>query len=197
LTSLDDPQRVALLAATGVDRLLLSRPLTGVGERARFLARGDGTPPIRVYVLAGALGDAELAGAITFAPHVRAGFDALLVPGFDPRREAVIAGDGEARAAPPGRARVERFAAEEIVVDADSVAGGFVVVRRAWLPIWEVEVDGARAEPRIANLTRLAVEVPPGRHRVRFFVSRTPFRAALAASALGVAGLVALARRRW
>jgi hypothetical protein len=32
---------------------------------------------------------------------------------------------------------------------------------------------------------------------VRFFVSRTPFRAALAASALGVAGLVALARRRW
>jgi hypothetical protein len=49
---------------------------------------------------------------------------------------------------------------------------------------------------RIANLTRLAVEVPAGRHVVRLFVDRTPLRLALAGSLAGLAGIAFLAARR-
>ena len=42
-------------------------------------------------------------------------------------------------------------------------------------------------------MTRLAVAVPPGRHRVRLWISRTPLHLALLGALLGVAGLIATA----
>jgi hypothetical protein len=195
--SLEDGERLSLLRATGVDRILISRPLRDdLAGGLSWIASGGGSPPIRLYALSGSLRDAEFAGRVEFAPDVGAGFAALLAPGSDPRRVAVIAGEGTSRNDPPGRVQIERFSAERIDVEAESPAGGFVVVRRAWLPIWQVEVDGEAAEVRIANLTRLAVELPAGRHRVSFFVSRTPLRLSLLGSLAGIAGLLWIARRR-
>jgi hypothetical protein len=54
------------------------------------------------------------------------------------------------------------------VVEADSPAGGWVVLNDVWQPWWFADVDGAPAEMLRANVLFRAVAVPPGRHRVRF-----------------------------
>jgi hypothetical protein len=196
LKRLDDARRLRILAATGVDHLVVARELDPrVGDAARPIAVGAGSPPIRVYEVAGALGDAQLLGAWSYAPHMNAAIEAVVGRDFDPARAAVLAGSGPPREGPSGTVEVRRFGADEIALDVDSAAGGVVVVRRAWHSIWRVEVDGREAPIRIANLTRLAVEVPPGRHAVRFFVSRRPFAVGVLLGLVGVAALVALARR--
>lgn len=196
LRQFDDPQRIALLAATGVDVLLAPRPLAieALGA-ARLLRRTDAADPLYLYGIAAPLADAQLLGDVRFAPSVNAGLEAVFAPGFDPRRSAVVAGEGEARRAPAGTVHLLRFAPERIELEAESPSGGFVVVRRAWLPIWRVEVDGAPAKVRIADLTRLAVELPAGRHRVRFSIDRRPLLAAGAIALAAAAALFALARR--
>ncbi len=191
-----DPWRLQILRATGVDRLLLDRALEGPGLDAMPFEAGRGDPPMRVYHLDGALPAVALPGDVVFAPNVNRAIERVLDPTFDPRQKAVVAGAGESRVAPPGSARIVRQKPAEEWIEADSQGGGVLVVRRAWLPIWRVEVDGKPAKPVVANLTRLAVGLPPGPHEVRFFVSRTPLKLALAGSLIGLLGLVAMARRR-
>jgi hypothetical protein len=67
-------------------------------------------------------------------------------------------------------------------------------VRRAHLPIWRATVDGARVPTTIAQLTRLAVELPPGAHRVVFEIDRGPLHRALA---VALAAAAALAWLTW
>lgn len=194
---LSDADRVRILRATGVDALLVPRRLdAAVGAAADLISVGDGRPPIFLYRLHGALPDAMLAGDVTYAPHMNAALATVTSASFDATRQTVLSGEAPPRSAPAGVARVERREPTEIVVSVDSSAGGALVVRRAWLAIWRAEIDGAPAAVRIANLTRLAVEVPAGPHRVRFFVSRLPLDAAIAGSLSGVVLLVFLASRR-
>ena len=196
MKQLSDTQRVRILAATGADRLLVERDLAAdVGEAATLLTTGEGKPPIRLYRIENAIPDAQLLATRTYAPQMNAGIATVLSRAFDPLRETVLAGDGEARQGPAGRAQVVRMAADEIELTVDSAAGGALVIRRAWHSIWRVEIDGVAAPVRIANLTRLAVEVPPGPHRVRFFVSKRPFAFALGLMTIGLATLLALVRR--
>jgi hypothetical protein len=113
---------------------------------------------------------------------------------FDPARRAVLAGTGQPLAGAPGRVLALEPARERVEVEIDSPAGGALVLRRAYLPVWSVDLDGAPTRPVIANLTRLSVPVPAGRHRVVFSVSRTPLRLAFGASLVGLLGLLWLAR---
>jgi hypothetical protein len=55
-------------------------------------------------------------------------------------------------------------------------------------------VDGRATTLRVANLTRLALEVPAGTHRVRVAVDRRPLQLATAVSGLALVALLALAR---
>jgi hypothetical protein len=68
----------------------------------------------------------------------------------------------------PGRVRIARYANTEVIVEADSPAGGWVVLNDVWHPWWFAEVDGKPADLLRANVLFRAVAVPPGRHTVRF-----------------------------
>jgi hypothetical protein len=68
----------------------------------------------------------------------------------------------------PGIAHLLSYRNTQIVVEADSPAGGWVVLNDVWQPWWFADVDGAPAEMLRANVLFRAVAVPPGRHRVRF-----------------------------
>jgi hypothetical protein len=68
----------------------------------------------------------------------------------------------------PGRARIVSYRNAEVVVEADSPDGGWVVLNDLWHPWWFASVDGRPAELVRANVLFRAVAVPPGRHAVRF-----------------------------
>lgn len=196
MNRLSDVERIRVLAATGVDRLVLPRALDPSTEAvASLIVQTESEPAARVYAIEGALRDAQLVGNASHVPEMGAAIAALTSPDFDPRRDAVLAGVGPPRREAPGTVETGKFAADEIVLEVESPGGGALVVRRAWLPIWRVEIDGQPGRVTIANLTRLATELPPGRHAVRFHVPRWPFGGALALSCLGGIGLLWLGRR--
>jgi hypothetical protein len=68
----------------------------------------------------------------------------------------------------PGQAHIAGYRNTEVVVDADSPDGGWVVLNDVWQSWWFAEVDGHPAELLRANVLFRAVAVPPGRHQVRF-----------------------------
>jgi hypothetical protein len=68
----------------------------------------------------------------------------------------------------PGVARIAAYHNTEVVVTADSPAGGWVVLHDIWHPWWFAEIDGLPADILRANVLFRAVAVPAGRHTVRF-----------------------------
>ncbi len=78
----------------------------------------------------------------------------------------------------PGHARIVRYTNTEIEIEAEGEDGGFVVLNDIWHPWWRASIDGAPAPLLRANVIFRAVEVEPGRHRVRFHFE--PFSGALA-----------------
>jgi hypothetical protein len=112
---------------------------------------------------------------VLFATSAReADFARMLADGVWPqadlRSTVLLEGTPEARAAPrrPGRVRIARYANTEVVLEADSPDGGWVVLNDLWHPWWFAEVDGRPANVLRANVLFRAVVVPPGRHTVRF-----------------------------
>lgn len=68
----------------------------------------------------------------------------------------------------PGSARIVSYRNTEVVVEASSPEGGWLVLNDVWHPWWQVEVDGTPAKLLRANVIFRAVELPAGQHRVRF-----------------------------
>ena len=64
--------------------------------------------------------------------------------------------------------RIVSYRNTEVILEADSPDGGWVVLNDLWHPWWFAEVDGKPAEMLRANVLFRAVAVPPGRHTVRF-----------------------------
>lgn len=84
----------------------------------------------------------------------------------------------------PGSVRIVRYRHTEIVLEAVSFDGGYVVLNDMWHPWWFAEIDGKAAELLKANVLFRAVRIAPGRHRIRFV-----FRP--------LAGALAEAKARW
>lgn len=190
-----DPLRLDLLAALGVDYLLLDRELAPEArDRVREVASDENFGQrVRLYELVERAREVELATRIVRAPQMNAALAALFDPAFDPHHTAIVPGEGPVSEPPPGAtARVSLVSdgAEEVIVDSESGAAGILFLRRAFLGIWKVEIDGREAPTVIAQAARLGVAVPAGRHRVRFWIDRRPLVAG-ALLALAGAGLLA------
>jgi hypothetical protein len=96
-------------------------------------------------------------------------------PAFDPRTTVLLDAAEPAAAEAPsltktGQASVaiQSYRNAEVIVEARSDAGGFVVLHDVDHPWWRAEVDGAEAPILRANVMFRAVAVGPGAHRVRF-----------------------------
>ncbi len=193
---LGDAERLRLLAASGVDTLILDRELDPAAGLARPVASVPdsipGAPGVFVYRLAAAPA-ATLAGTVVRAPQMNRALEVLASASFDPRTMAVLPGAGPRLEGAPGRLEVLADGVEELEVAVASESGGVLVTQRAFLEIWRAAIDGRPAPTTVANLHRLAVEVPPGEHRVRLQVDRRPTRVGWALALLGLGGLAALA----
>jgi hypothetical protein len=187
-----------MLAAWGVGRLLLNHPLDPVPPHAKLLA----TIPsfgreLYVYEVTDRAPEVFLARRIFRERGVRAAFERLAAPGFDPRTDAVLIGPGRSpQPAGGGRARILRRGPESLEIEAEAGPGGaLLVVQRANL-LFKATIDGRPAKVLTANAHRVGVQVPAGRHRVRLAVDRSSLHRSLLGMAAGMLGLVLLRRAK-
>jgi hypothetical protein len=97
-------------------------------------------------------------------------------PKFDPSRTILLETEPAAAAVQlvTSGSGLSGFAAiahyENTVVDIDVVAAraGFVLLNSAWHPWWHATIDGKSTPVLKANVLFRAVQVPAGKHRVRF-----------------------------
>jgi hypothetical protein len=104
---------------------------------------------------------------VDFEELIRSGWPA----GVDPKRTLLL---DHAPPHPPagpageGTARIVDYRNTEVTADVESDTGGFLLLTDAWHPWWRAEVDGVPAPILKADVLFRAVEVGPGRHRIRF-----------------------------
>ena len=199
----DDAARIRLLAAWGVGYLVLDRPLdpAAAGQVEPVLRRPSFDGSIDLYRIPATAPALVVAGTVLRAPNLNAAVRQIEDPSFDPRTMVVLPSDprraapeeGDARA--PGVARVLISGPEMLAAEIEAPAPGVLVVQRAFQPIYRATVDGTRAAVRVANLHRIGIDVPAGRHRVDLWVDRRPLAVSFFLSVLGLSGLAWLARR--
>jgi hypothetical protein len=196
LKTATNEQRLRLLAAWGVGRLIVDQPLTPQPARARLLARIPSFgKSLFIYEVAGRAPEVFLARRVLPAPHLNAAYALMTAPDFSPTADVVMPGQGAARQLGGGAARVVAGGPESLEVDAEVGAGGSVlVVQRAFL-LWSATIDGRAADAGVepANLHRVGLALPAGRHRVRFWIDRSAFTRSLRGVELGLAALPLLA----
>ncbi len=211
MPQLDDTQRLRLLESWGVTHIILNRPLDTAAlgpiaaPNARQLAHEHRFElDVFVYQLPRTTPDVFYASTVHHAPHLNAAVEHLLRADFDPRSAVVLPGDGPPGGSPTlgsparsnaGRVRILSQGPEHLEAEVDAVGSGALVWQRVHLPIYRATIDGEDVRVRVANLHRIAVETPPGRHVVRIETDRRPLHQALLASLLGVLSLVFLASR--
>ena len=102
---------------------------------------------------------------------IKADFERLIADGRWPDADlattVLLATALPPRPRPPGTVRILSYRNTEVVLEADSPEGGWVVLNDVWHPWWFAEVDGVPTVLLRANVLFRAVEVPAGRHTVR------------------------------
>lgn len=190
----DDAKRLRLLAAWGVHRLLMNHPLDPPQPRARLAA----TVPsfgqtLYIYEVVDHAPLAFLARQVIHAPQMNAAYETLSGPNFDSRSDAVIPGEGPPIPRSGGTVHGMKEGPERIELDVTAGPGGGLLVVQRSAHLWEAEIDGKPSEVVTANLYRLGVQVPAGRHRVVFRIDRRPLARSFFGVALALALLPALA----
>ena len=191
----DNEERLRLLAAWGVGRLIINHPLEPLPARAHLLA----TLPsfgrhLYIYEVADRAPYAFLARRVFSAPHMNAAYTLLSADAFDPRVDAVLPGkDGPPILRGGGTARIAKEGPESLEIDVDAGPGGSVlVVQRAYF-LYRATLDGKPVPVQTANLHRLGIEVPAGRHHVSIWIDRTNLARSFYVVAFGLALLPLLA----
>jgi hypothetical protein len=97
-------------------------------------------------------------------------------PKFDPTRTVLLETEPVGPAlqtvsfsgAPAGVATISHYENTIVDVDVTATRAGFALLNGAWHPWWRATIDGNPAPVLKANVLFRAVQVPTGRHRVRF-----------------------------
>jgi hypothetical protein len=118
-------------------------------------------------------------------------------PGFDPASVLWLDDGSPLHDAAGGRgtARVARETTDEVVVEVEADAPGWLLLLDNWYPGWRVEVDGIPARLRRADYTFRAVAVRGGKSTVRFVYAPWSFRLGLALALVAALALGAAWRR--
>ena len=98
--------------------------------------------------------------------------------------------------AEPRESTIERYTPNEVVIQVDATAPGYLVLSDAWSPGWTASVDGASVGILRANTAFRAVPVPAGKHNVQFRFWPPGLSAGLTISLLTATLLLCMSFRR-
>ncbi|MDB4948700.1 MAG: hypothetical protein JWM27_1349 [Gemmatimonadetes bacterium] len=160
------PARAALLDAANVRYVVATAPLAVAGLREVFRGR-----EAIVYENAGALPRAYLVPRAVPVKDKGASLAAILAPGWDPRRTAIVEAPtdlGVNGDAVRGDARVTEYAPTHVAVRTQADRTALLVLADNEYKGWTATVDGRDVPVVYANHTFRGVPVPAGAHEVRF-----------------------------
>ena len=191
-----DLNRVRILAASGVEYLLVDRELDPqAGLEVELVRREPSTGgDIYVYKLIHQAPAVQLVGRVLRAPHLNAALTWMVADDFDPNHAAVLPEGGDELDGPGGSVTVVKSGPEELEVLTESEAPGALVVQRAFLPLYRATVDGQEVTIVAANIHRLGIDLAAGSHRVKVWIDRRPL---WVSSFVAVAALVVLIGLAW
>lgn len=136
-----------------------------------------------------------MVGAIQRAPHLNAAVATMVSDGFDPQTQTVLPEGGAILRGPSGSVTLVETGPEALEVQVEAPAPGALVIQRAFLPLYRATVDGESASIVAANVHRLGIEIPEGKHTVEIWVDRRPFRISSSIALIGVGVLIWLVWR--
>jgi hypothetical protein len=158
---------------------------------------------LRLYENPRALPRAFVTYRFEEAPPTEALLERLARPDFDPLASSYVEGaeDWEVAAGAPARGTAATIALddpERVEVEADLVAPGLLVLADTYYPGWRATLAGRELEIRPVNHLFRGVQLPAGRHRVRFEYrpQNVAAGATISAAALGIWGLLVWRGRR-
>jgi hypothetical protein len=188
-----EPVNRPLLELLGVRYLLVSSADGVQAARKLGYRQVDAARGLVVFEDDEALPRSHLIGDVAAVRDDGQAREQLASPGFDPRKTATLARIScPASGASPPEARLLRNDAEAVDVRTSSRQTSLLVVTNVDYPGWTAEVDGRAA--RIGRVDGLlqGVCLPPGDHHVALRFRPTRWPVAVAASAAGALGVLAL-----
>ena len=188
------PLRVRYLRLLAVGTVVSPEPIVDEGLEASGTADVGGDS-VFLYRVRDPLADVHPVRRLIGARSIQEAVAAIEAPGFAPLGEAVVpasAQDGDA--GPVTLERAER-GPQEIRLVVDAPRGGFVLVNESWFSAWRAREGAARLKTVPANIDRLGILVPPGRHEIvlSFGGRRGLVAACMALSAAVLLGALAAA----
>ena len=159
----------------------------------KFELAFDGDQQLNVYRNRRALPRAFLVHEAVTVPDHEAAWAAVQAPDFHPATTVVVEGEAPPLAAASGPERVEivAYGPNEIVVEVEATAPGYLVLSEVFYPGWRAfEEGGGKLRLQRANYTFRAVAVEPGTTRLRFVYAPTSFRLGAAVSGVTALGLL-------
>lgn len=181
------PAFVKITGLFNVKYLLLPWPAKGAG-----LADMGRVGAVHMYENLKVLPRAFLVGRYRLAKDLESAQSMLLADDFDPSREAILY---QAPATAPedsqagSHAAVTGYSPDEVTVDVTAASAALLVLSETYYPGWKARVDGVEQPVLEVNLCQRAVEIPAGRHSVKFVFESPKVRAGFA---LAVCSLLAL-----
>jgi hypothetical protein len=195
MLGLSDVQKLKLLAVSGVETLIMSRPLESDALAQATLLRREASLGREVYAyrLLDPVPRERFVSNYRGSAHLNDALSQILAPTFDPRTMTVLAGEVEQKSGPGGDVEVLQRGPEVLEARVDARSAGVFVTQRSFLPIYKATVDGLEARPVVADLHRLALQLPAGSHQVKIWVDRGPWRAALLVATAALLALLGTA----
>lgn len=188
-----DPEALRLLRRLNTRFVVAQGRLAGLpGLRPLSLVPNASLQPFVVYEVDRAWPAAYVAGRALRLPRGEATLAALA--GEEMAETEVVLHDVPKAALDQqgvaGRCTIVERGASRLAIHAELDRAGALVVLEHALPGWEALVDGARAPILGANQIFMAVELPPGAHRVELHYRPLSVRVGLSLSALALLALL-------
>jgi hypothetical protein len=188
------PGMAGILKAYGVTHVLSGYPLRGAAlpfvgrDGSAFVYRVDDARRVRLVREARVVkSDAEAATRLldgTFDPDAEVFLHDAAAP--TPLEE-----DGRAGIpATEARAVIARETQRELIIQADTPLHSYLLLADTYYPGWRAEVDGRPTPVYRANLSVRAIQLPKGRHEVRFIYDAPGVATGLRISGMSITALL-------
>ncbi len=193
-----EAQRIRFLETWGIGTIVAFEPIGPEAlDRLRLLRQlGPEEAPTWIYEIREPAPEVRFVGHVTWASDLDAAVRILGDATFDPRNMTVLSGEGRPLDVHPGHLVSWEHEGDGFAADVESEQGGTLVFQRTHLPIYRASIDGEHVPLEIADMHRIAVQIPPGGRHVRIWIDKRPSYAAWLAVVLGLMMACALGRRR-